>query len=92
MYELKLEKSRFYRVKQGQTAATISRTFGCPVPKDVFCGQVLVLPEGDFFVYQARVGDTFASLAEKFSVPESTLREINGLIYPTCRLYIPRIR
>lgn len=92
MYELKLSQSRFLRVREGQTAAQISHVTGRPVPHEVFCGQVIVMPEGDFFVYSARVGDTYATVANKFGVSQSELENVNGgtAVYPTRRLFIPR--
>lgn len=50
------------------------------------------MPEGDFFVYSARVGDTYATVANKFGVSQSELENVNGgtAVYPTRRLFIPR--
>lgn len=93
MYELKLSKPRLYRVKAGQTARMISEAFGCPVPDDVRAGDVVTVRR-DLFAYRARVGDTYASVAEKFGAGEEELRSMNGgaPVYPTCTVYVPRPR
>ncbi len=91
MYELKLARPSFYRVKRGQTAKDISAAFGCPVPEDVAEGDIIELPRGNFFTYSARVGDSYSSIAAKFGVGEAELKELNGgkPVYPTCRICIP---
>ena len=91
MYELKLSRPPFYRVKRGQTAEDISRAFGCPFAGEVFCGAIVALPRGKFSVYTADVGDSFASLAAKYGCTEEELASINGggVVYPTRSLFVP---
>lgn len=90
MYELKLARPHFYRVKRGQTAEQISRVFGCPV-QDCAEGDIIIIPRTQCFAYSARVGDSFSSVAAKFCADEAELEEINGggAVYPTRVLYIP---
>lgn len=54
-------------------------------------GAVVVVSQGEFFEYTARVGDDYASVAAKFGVEEELLKSANAgrVIYPTCTVYIP---
>lgn len=94
MYELKLSRPPFYRVKAGQTACQISSVFGCPVPEDAACGDIISVPARACKTYSARVGDTYRSIAKKFGVEEGELAELNGgrTVYPTCVIFIPEGR
>ena len=91
MYELKLARPPLYRVKRGQTSEQISRVFGCPVPEDAQCGDIIAIYSGPFKVYSARVGENYSSIAAKINVAEERLKKINGgkAVYPTCKLIIP---
>ncbi|MCD8040322.1 MAG: LysM peptidoglycan-binding domain-containing protein [Clostridia bacterium] len=92
MYQLVLEKSKYYRVKKGQTALMIEKAFSVPVNGNVYEGMIIALPQQTFTVYRAAAGDTYKSVAAKFGVDEELLKSVNGnrAVYPTCRLYIPR--
>ncbi len=91
MYELRLAAPSFYRVKEGQTAESISGTFGCPVRADLVSGDIIALRRGAYVQYAARVGDTFESIAAKFGTTAAELEAINGgVVYPTRRLFVPR--
>lgn len=92
MYELKLSKPPLYRVKRGQTPQEISEVFGCPVPQDTECGDIIAVPSCAFVLYSARVGESYASIAAKFGITEEELKRCNGgkPVYPTCKLFIPQ--
>ena len=92
MYELKLSKPAIYRVKEGQTSSQIAETFGCPVPPDIVCGDIVFIFSGE--MYSARVGDTYSSIAARFGVDVSELEWLNGKrpVYPTCKIIIPPCR
>ena len=92
MYELKLSKPAIYRVKEGQTSSQIAETFGCPVPPDIVCGDIVFIFSGE--MYSARVGDTYSSIAARFGVDVSELERLNGKrpVYPTCKIIIPPCR
>lgn len=94
MYELKLSRPSFYRVKSGQTASGISAVFGCPVPEDAACGDIIFISDCTYKTYAARVGDTYQSIAAKFGVSETELKELNGgrPVYPTCVIFVPEGR
>lgn len=91
MYELKLSRPPFYRVKRGQTAEDIKKAFGCPVLGEVFCGAIVALPGKNFTMCRADVGDSFASLAARYGCTEEELQRLNGggVVYPTRTLFVP---
>ena len=92
MYELKLSKPAIYRVKEGQTSSQIAETFGCPVPPDIVCGDIVFVFSSE--MYSARVGDTYSSIAARFGVDVSELERLTGKrpVYPTCKIIIPPCR
>ncbi|MCD7729011.1 MAG: LysM peptidoglycan-binding domain-containing protein [Clostridia bacterium] len=91
MYELKLAKSRYYRVKRGQSASDIENTLCMPVPQNIREGMIIEVPRCNFFIYKADVGDTYSSVAQKFGLEAEELRRVNGgrAVFPTCRIFIP---
>lgn len=90
MYELKISKGLFYRVKKGQSAADISRGLGIPISEDVREGQIIAVPAGRFKIYSAKPGDSFASVAAAFGAEAEELEKLNGgAVYPTRRLFVP---
>lgn len=90
MFTLVTDKSRFYRVKRGQSAAEIERTLKNPAGSEVFAGKIIVVHE-NLTVYSAAVGDTYKVIAQKFSTDEQLLKNINGgkPVYPTCKIFVP---
>lgn len=91
MFTLVTDKSKYFRVKRGQSAAEIEKVFKCPVPGKVFAGAVIRLTEGKFLKYSAKPGDSYKSVAEKFGVDEGELKKLNACkpVYPTCKLFVP---
>lgn len=91
MYKLQLENSRFHRVSRGQTEDQILQTFGRPAIGEAREGAVVLLGEGNFTSYRARVGEDYAAIAHKFGIGEDRLRRANGdrPVYPSCVLCIP---
>ena len=91
MYKLQLENSRFHRVGRGQTEDQIFRIFGGPAIGEAREGAVVLLGEGNFTPYRARVGEDYAAIAHKFGIGEDRLRRANGdrPVYPSCVLCIP---
>ncbi len=90
MFTLVKDKSRFFRVKQGQSDREVELALNTPV-SGVFGGAIIEAAE-DFLVYVATPRDSYRSLSEMFGVSEDELRKINfgRPVYPTCRLFIPR--
>lgn len=90
MFILSPEKSKFYKVKRGQTKNEVALFLSRPVQGECYAGRIIPAAE-NFFVYAAEAGETFQSLSKKFSVPESELEKSNGgIIYPGRKLLVPK--
>lgn len=91
MFTLVTDKSRFYRIKGGQSAASVESALCVPVAEEAFAGRIIPVPSVRFTIYTAEVGDTYKRVAEKFSVEESELKTLNGNlpVYPTARIFVP---
>ena len=89
MFTLVTDRSKYYKVKRGQSAAEIERELKIPA-RCAFAGAVIPV-YGGLTVYRADVGDTYRTVAVKFKTDEARLREINGgkPVYPTCKLFVP---
>lgn len=89
MFTLVTDRSKFFRVKGGQSRREIEETFCVPV-LGVFGGAIVSL-EGRFTVYEAVPGDTYRSLAARFRLDEEALRRANHdrPVYPTRKLFVP---
>lgn len=90
MFTLVTDRSKFYRVKRGQNAADIENVFGVPV-RSAFSGGIIEIDDAFYSRYIADVGDTYASIAEKFGVDADLLEDVNGgrPVYPTRKLFVP---
>lgn len=86
--QLKTEKSRFYRVKKGQTASLIEKTLNIPAGC-AFAGAII--PLRDFSQYTVQPFDTYASIAASLGIEEERLKEANGNrpLYPSRKIFIP---
>ena len=91
MYKLNRYTYSFHRVSRGQTEDQILQTFGRPAIGEAREGAVVLLGEGNFTPYRARVGEDYAAIAHKFGIGEDRLRRANGdrPVYPSCVLCIP---
>ena len=87
--ELKSVRTRFYRVKSGQTAEEIERELSIPL-SEVFAG--MIIPLKKYEVYVAEPFDDYLSVSKKFSIGEEELKSanLNRPIYPTAKVYIPQ--
>ena len=86
---LQLKKNKFYRIKRGQTASDVERAFCCPV-KENFAGAVVYIPPCS--AYEVKPFESYAVVAEKFSLSEEYLKSFNfgRILYPSRIIYIPR--
>ena len=91
MFTLVTEKSRFFRIKRGQSAQALEKTLQTPVSGAVFAGKIVEVKK-NLSVYTAGVGDSYRSVAKKTGVREEVLRKINSdkPVYPTCKIFIPK--
>lgn len=91
MFTLETDKSKYFRVKRGQSAKEIERFFNLPVNGEVFGGRIIYLTDENFVSYTATVGDTYKTIALKFGADEEKLKNLNGNkpVYPTCKIFVP---
>lgn len=91
MFTLVTDRSKYFRVKRGQSAGDIEKVLKTPVSGCVFEGRIIEVAEGNFTLYTARVGDTYRTVALKFGADEEKLKRANGNkpVYPTCKLFVP---
>lgn len=91
MFSLFLERSRFYRVKEGQSAALVEKTFCCPVAPCA-AGNVVALSAQPMRVYEARAGDDYAKVAARFHTDAALLQAVNlnRCLYPTRPVFLPQ--
>ena len=91
MFTLVTDRSKYFRVKRGQSAGEIEKVLKTPVSGALFEGRIIVVRDENLTVYTAAVGDTYRTVALKFGADERQLKEINGSkpVYPTCKLFVP---
>ena len=91
MFTLVTDKSKYFRVKRGQSAADIESVLKTPVCGKVFEGAVIRVRGGRFLKYSAKPGDTYKTVADKFGISEEELKKLNAdkPVYPTCKLFVP---
>ncbi len=92
---LKLMTPLFYRVKSGQTLASVARTFHVPVcllarennlNEEIFAGQVLKIPQLCGNEYRVSGGESRTLLCGS---PETFLaRNGTSALYPTQRVFL----
>ena len=90
MFTLVTDRSKFYRVKRGQSAQDLEKVFEIPVIGSVFSGRIIEVGDTPYRRYTAEVGDTYRSVALKFGVDENLVREANGgkPVYPTKKIFV----
>lgn len=89
MFILSAEKSKFYKIKRGQTKREVSLFLSRPIAGECFSGRIIPA-DTDYTVCIANAGETFFSLSQKWGVPENELKELNGgIIYPGCKILVP---
>ena len=91
MFTLVTDRSKYFRVKRGQSSGEIERVLKTPVCGAAFAGRIIEVAERGLTPYVATVGDTYRSIALKFSADEDRIKKINGFkpVYPTCKLFVP---
>ena len=79
----------FYRLKRGETLASVCRKFSLPFSAvikeneglETAFGVTLKIPRFSGNVYTVKPLDTISSIAEKFGISEEELVSINGVTY-----------
>ena len=92
MFTLITDRSRYFKVKRGQSRKDIEGVLNTPVREEPFAGRIIKVEEEPLFAVTADVGDSYRTLALKYGVPQSRLMEINGCkpVYPTCKIFVPK--
>lgn len=92
MFTLITDRSRYFKVKRGQSAGEIERILNTPVCGEAFAGKIVRVSEEKLLPVTAGVGDSYRTIAARCGVPESHLKEINGSkhVYPTCKIFVPK--
>lgn len=91
MFTLVTDRSRFYKVKRGQTPREIENVYEIPVCGYVYSGKILAMEYKPYMRYSAKAGETLRSIAAKFGVEYELLEELNGKspVYPTRKIFLP---
>lgn len=91
MFTLTLCRSKYYKVKRGQTKNDISNTFSCPVIGDVFEGALIKISPYPYQKYTVKIGEDYGEIAHRFGVEEFALRSLNGdkKLFPASRVFVP---
>ena len=94
MFTLITDRSRYFKIKRGQSAGEIEKTLNTPISGKVFAGRIVKVADERLFAVTAGVGDTYRTIAAKYGCPEAHLREINGSkpVYPTCKIFVPSVK
>ena len=90
MFTLATDRSKYFRVKQGQSSGEIERILNTPAI-GVFEGAIISISDEKLLSYRAKVGDTYRTVANLFGIDEERLKAINANapVYPTCKLFVP---
>lgn len=92
MFTLITDRSRYFKVRRGQSAQDIEKVLRTPVNGRAFAGRIIKVSENALEAVTVGVGDTYRTVAEKYGVSEARLREINcdKPVYPTCKIFVPQ--
>ena len=92
MFTLITDRSRYFKVKRGQSSGEIERVLNTPVCGNAFAGRIIKVAEEPLIRVTAGVGDSYRTIAEKCGVSQSQIEQINGYkpVYPTCKIFVPK--
>ena len=92
MFTLITDKSRYFKIKRGQSLNEIERVLNTPVCGNVFAGRIIKVADEPLIVIAAGVGDSYRTIADKYGVSQPHLMELNGNkpVYPTCKIFVPK--
>ncbi len=89
MFTLVTDRSKYFRVKRGQTQKETEEVLGAPF-KVFFDGAIIELGE-KLQPYTCQPLESYKTLSLKFGVPVEELKRINfdKPLYPSCKLFVP---
>lgn len=92
MFTLITDRSRYFKIKRGQSSGEVEAVLNTPVCGKAFAGRIIKIPSERLIKITADVGDNYRTIAVKYGVAESRLKEINGSrpVYPTCKIFVPK--
>ena len=92
MFTLITDRSRYFKVKRGQSLKEIERVLNTPVYVKAAAGAIVKVVEEPLITVTAGVGDSYHTIAGRYGVSQSRLEEINGHkpVYPTCKIFVPK--
>ena len=92
MFTLITDRSRYFKVKRGQSVGDIEGVLNTPVCGKVFAGRIVKVAEEQLTAITATVGDSYRTIAERYGISQARLAEINGgkPVYPTCKIFVPK--
>ena len=92
MFTLITDRSRYFKIKRGQSSGEIEEVLNTPVCGKPFVGRIIRVADERLFKVTADVGDTYRTIAVKYGADETHLKEINGNkpVYPTCKIFVPK--
>ena len=92
MFTLITDRSRYFKIKRGQSSGEVESVLNTPVCGKAFAGRIVKVADERLIAVTAGVGDTYRTIAVKHGCSESHLKEINGSkpVYPTCKIFVPQ--
>ncbi|MDE7083572.1 MAG: hypothetical protein K2O89_07740 [Clostridia bacterium] len=89
MFTLVTDRSKYFRVKRGQTKSEVEAAFRIPI-KNFFCGAIAEIGE-EMEVYTCKPLENYNSVSLKFGVSAEELKRLNFSkpLYPSCKLFVP---
>ncbi|MDE7439116.1 MAG: hypothetical protein K2N23_01220 [Clostridia bacterium] len=92
MFTLITDRSRYFKIKRGQSSGEVENVLNTPVCGKAFAGRVIRVSDERLIKITAGVGDNYRTIAAKYGVAEPHLKEINGSrpVYPTCKIFVPK--
>lgn len=89
MFTLVTDKSKYFRVKDGQSREEVEAALRVPVG-ETFAGKIIERGE-PMEIYVVKPLENYRTIARKLGVSEEELETVNAHkpVYPTCRLFVP---
>ena len=89
MFTLVTDRSKYFRVKRGQTKAEVESVLRTPI-KNFFCGAIAETAE-ELELCICRPMESYQSISSKCGISVEELKRINFSrpVYPSCKLFVP---
>ncbi|MCI8369814.1 MAG: hypothetical protein HFE41_01375 [Clostridia bacterium] len=89
MFTLVADKSKYFRVKDGQSREEIEAELRIPAG-EIYAGKIIERGE-PMQIYFVKPLENYGVIARKLDVSEEELKALNAHkpVYPTCKLFVP---